>query len=106
MLAWHENELQSVAFSRDGRHSVSRLDDGTIRISDVRTGRCVEVIAGRGEETAVASGTFPSAFIRHQEVDVESAAPAERLTRQLRLSTKCLFIFQPGLARDCRGHTT
>ncbi|MCS7168821.1 MAG: hypothetical protein NZ914_14480, partial [Gemmatales bacterium] len=52
------------------------------------------------------SGTFLSAFIRHQEVDVESAAPAERLTRQLRLSTKCLFIFQPGLARDCRGHTT
>src|SRR5262249_30823251 len=47
-LRGHENSIQSVAFSPDGRTLASASADGTIRLWDVGTGKTVQNFKGHG----------------------------------------------------------
>ncbi len=42
-----EREIRSACLSPDGRHALTRSDDGTARLWDLATGRCLRVLTGR-----------------------------------------------------------
>lgn len=74
-LRGHEGRVCSVAYSPDGTRIVSR-SYRKLRVSDVASGECLEMIEGAGDVAAIAAGesAFPlGALARGLETVVESA---------------------------------
>jgi WD40 repeat protein len=55
-LSGHSGFVNALAFSQDGRRIASGARDKTVRIWDVATGKCLQVIEGRGDVRAIATG--------------------------------------------------
>lgn len=51
----HERGVWSVAWSPDQRRALSGSADGTVRVWDIETGRCLHVLDGHHEDAAVPS---------------------------------------------------
>jgi WD40 repeat protein len=76
ILRGHEGPVSEVAYTLDGRQIVSGSDDGTIRVWDARSGKCLEIIDGSGDVKAIAAGAtkFPlRAIARLHETIIERA---------------------------------
>jgi WD40 repeat protein len=71
-----EDKVESVAFSPDGRRLASGFKKGPVRLWDVETGECLELIQGIGDVAAIAAGHgFPwRAMNRGLETVVEESA--------------------------------
>ena len=55
-LTWHHSEVQSVAFSPDGKRITSASGDGTVKVWDAMTGQ--ETLTLKGHVGIVSSAAF------------------------------------------------
>lgn len=46
VLSGHDDDVNSVAFSRNARLALSGSSDGTVRVWDLKTGKCIRVMEG------------------------------------------------------------
>ncbi len=77
VLDGHASWIDSISYSPDGKTIVSSSIDDTMRVWNVETGECLQVIPSRGETLAFAQGAryFPlRALVRCNEVAIEDAS--------------------------------
>lgn len=90
ILKGHEDKIESAVFSRDGKYVVSASFDKSVRIWDVRTGKCIDTLRGHTDWVHSASFSNDGKYI--------VSSSSDRTTRIWDMKTrKCIDILEHGL---------
>lgn len=90
ILKGHQGNVTSVVFSSDDNRILSASTDYTIRVWDVKTGACLNVMEGH-------SGEVLSAFYNQDDSKIVSASADKTIRIWNSISGKCICVL--------RGHT-
>jgi WD40 repeat protein len=78
VLQGHDDRVVELLFSADRRRLVSSSWDGSMRIWDVKSRKCLEIVNGTGDVSAIAagSGAFPWRALKRERVGETVVEPA------------------------------